>query len=170
MLRFITNRLLQGIIVLIALYTITFFLIKAMPGDPFTGEKNIAEETKQLMREKYGLNESKFRQYFLYLKNVFTEGSLGISTSKAHSGKRYDRPIFSGILHPGVDCVVIRDRLRCAHRGRIGGSQKQLGRLLGHGVGYGRHLRTCIHRGSALADHAFHENSAFQRRGVGNSS
>ena len=85
MLRFITNRLLQGIIVLIALYTITFFLIKAMPGDPFTGEKNIAEETKQLMREKYGLNESVFHQYFLYLKNVFTEASLGISTSKAHS-------------------------------------------------------------------------------------
>jgi len=85
MLRFIANRFLQGVIVLIALYTITFFLIKAMPGDPFTGEKNIAEETKELMREKYGLNDSVFTQYFLYLKNVFTEGSLGISTSKAHS-------------------------------------------------------------------------------------
>ena len=84
MLRFIANRLLQGIIVLIALYTITFFLIKAMPGDPFTGEKNIAEETKELMKEKYGLNKSVFSQYFLYLKNVLTEGSLGISTSKAH--------------------------------------------------------------------------------------
>ena len=47
MLRFILNRLLQGLLVLFALYTITFFLIKAMPGDPFTGEKNISEEVKQ---------------------------------------------------------------------------------------------------------------------------
>ena len=33
MFRFILGRLLQGLLVLFALYTITFFLAKAMPGE-----------------------------------------------------------------------------------------------------------------------------------------
>ena len=82
MLRFILNRLLQGLLVLFALYTITFFLIKAMPGDPFTGEKNISEEVKQNMRAKYGLDRSIFVQYVLYPAQIF-QGSLGHSTSKS---------------------------------------------------------------------------------------
>ena len=45
MLRFIASRLLQGLFVLFALYTITFFLAKAMPGEPFTTEKNLSEES-----------------------------------------------------------------------------------------------------------------------------
>jgi len=83
MLRFIANRLLQGLLVLVALYTITFFLVKAMPGDPFTGEKNISEATKANMRKKFGLDKSLLTQFVLYPARILTEGSLGISTSKS---------------------------------------------------------------------------------------
>ena len=83
MLRFITNRLLQGLLVLLALYTITFFLVKMMPGDPFTGEKNISEATKENMRKKFGLDKSIFTQYVLYPVRIVTDGSLGLSTSKS---------------------------------------------------------------------------------------
>ena len=55
MFRFILGRLLQGLLVLLALYTITFFLAKAMPGEPFTTEKNVSETTKQYLRKLYGL-------------------------------------------------------------------------------------------------------------------
>jgi oligopeptide transport system permease protein len=85
MLRFIANRLLQGLLVLFALYTITFFLVKAMPGDAFTSEKNISEATKANMRKKFGLDKSIFTQYLLYPTRILTEGSLGISTSKSRS-------------------------------------------------------------------------------------
>ena len=58
MFRFILGRLLQGLLVLLALYTITFFLAKAMPGEPFTTEKNVSETTKQYLRKLYGLRET----------------------------------------------------------------------------------------------------------------
>ena len=82
MLRFITNRFLQGIIVLIALYTITFFLAKAMPGEPFTGEKNVSETTKQYIRKLYGLDRSLPEQFIIYPSKIISEGSFGVSSSK----------------------------------------------------------------------------------------
>ena len=56
MFRFLIGRLLQGLLVLFALYTITFFLAKAMPGEPFTSEKNVSAETKANIRKLYGLD------------------------------------------------------------------------------------------------------------------
>ena len=82
MLRFIASRLLQGLFVLFALYTITFFLSKAMPGEPFTGEKNLFEESKSYQRALYGLDKPLLHQYLIYPKNIITEGSLAVSTSK----------------------------------------------------------------------------------------
>ena len=82
MLRFIASRLLQGLFVLFALYTITFFLSKAMPGEPFTGEKNLSEESKSYQRALYGLDKPLLQQYLIYPKNIITEGSLAVSTSK----------------------------------------------------------------------------------------
>ena len=73
-------------LVLLALYTITFFLAKAMPGEPFTSEKNVSAETKANIRKLYGLDQPLWKQYFVYPKNIITEGSFGISTSK-------DRPV-----------------------------------------------------------------------------
>ena len=49
MLKYILQRLLQGLLVMLALYTIVFFLVGWMPGDPFSSnEKNISKicETK----------------------------------------------------------------------------------------------------------------------------
>ena len=85
MLRFIINRLLQGLLVLFALYTITFFLAKAMPGEPFTTEKNISEEAKAYQRAIYGLDKSLFEQYLRYPINIITKGSFAVSTSKGLS-------------------------------------------------------------------------------------
>jgi oligopeptide transport system permease protein len=80
--RFLIGRLLQGLLVLFALYTITFFLAKAMPGEPFTSEKNVSAETKANIRKLYGLDKPLWEQYYIYPKNIITEGSFGISTSK----------------------------------------------------------------------------------------
>lgn len=82
MFRFLIGRLLQGLLVLFALYTITFFLAKAMPGEPFTSEKNVSAETKANIRKLYGLDKPLWEQYYIYPKNIITEGSFGISTSK----------------------------------------------------------------------------------------
>ncbi len=107
MLRFISKRLLQGLLVLLALYTITFFLVKLMPGDPFTGEKNISEEVKENMKKKYGLDKSVFTQYFLYPIRIVSEGSLGLSTSKAREvgdiiGESFPASFILGMAAMGI--------------------------------------------------------------------
>lgn len=53
-----------------------------MPGEPFTSEKNVSAETKANIRKLYGLDKPLWEQYYIYPKNIITEGSFGISTSK----------------------------------------------------------------------------------------
>ena len=57
--------------------TITFFLMKLMPGSPFNDAKLSAEQ-KAILNEKYGLNDPVAIQYLHYLKNVVT-GDFGYS-------------------------------------------------------------------------------------------
>ena len=52
---------------LFIIITITFFLMKLMPGSPFNDEK-LNESQKELLNEKYGLNDSIPVQYGNYLK------------------------------------------------------------------------------------------------------
>lgn len=58
--------------------TVTFFLMKAIPGDPFTQEKNIPREILQAMYKHYGLNDPLLTQYLNYLKSILS-GDLGPS-------------------------------------------------------------------------------------------
>lgn len=78
--KYIANRLLIGILSLLMLVTITFFLVHRMPGTPFqTG--NVSGEVLEALDEEYGLNESIGRQYGRYLLNLL-QGNLGISYKK----------------------------------------------------------------------------------------
>src|ERR1051326_83248 len=56
MLRFLLWRLVQSIVVLWAVYTVTFFLLMLTPGDPFiSSEKKAPDSVRQALAEKYGL-------------------------------------------------------------------------------------------------------------------
>ncbi|WP_426703868.1 oligopeptide ABC transporter permease [Staphylococcus shinii] len=77
MLKYIMKRLGYMILSLFIIITITFFLMKLMPGSPFNDEK-LNEEQKQILNEKYGLNDPVPVQYASYLKNVVT-GDFGNS-------------------------------------------------------------------------------------------
>src|SRR5262249_21315010 len=50
--------------------TITFFLMKAIPGDPFTQEKALPKEILQSLYEHYKLNDPWYIQYGNYLKSI----------------------------------------------------------------------------------------------------
>ena len=76
MFRFLIGRLFQGLLVLLALYTITFFLAKAMPGEPFTSEKNVSAETKANIRKLYGLDQPIWKQYLLWIGGIL-QGDFG---------------------------------------------------------------------------------------------
>jgi oligopeptide transport system permease protein len=58
MLRFTLNRLIQSVIVVFAVFTITFFMIRLAPGDPFAGEKAMPDDVRKVMEARYGMQSS----------------------------------------------------------------------------------------------------------------
>ena len=82
MLKYIAKRLVIGALTLLILSTITFFGVRAMPGDPFSQDnKVIAAETYEAMKAKFHLDKPLPEQYFIFLGNAI-RGDFGESISK----------------------------------------------------------------------------------------
>jgi oligopeptide transport system permease protein len=78
MLRFIARRLLETIPVLLIIVTATFFMIRFVPGGPFTAEKAVTPEILRNLEAHYGLDQPLHRQYLDYLGDLL-RGDLGPS-------------------------------------------------------------------------------------------
>ena len=83
MLKYILKRLAAGAVSLFVLVTITFFLMHAIPGGPFSPseERNVPPQILERIADKYGLNEPIPVQYVKYLKNLL-HGDMGTSFKK----------------------------------------------------------------------------------------
>lgn len=77
MTRYICKRILTGILSLFVLITVTFFLVRIMPGSPFQ-RGGVSEQVVEAIEKEYGLNEPIFVQYISYIGDVM-HGDLGIS-------------------------------------------------------------------------------------------
>ena len=66
-LRYIIKRLFMALVTLWAVITITFFVMKAVPGDPFASEKAVPPAARAALEAKYGLDKPLMQQYFNYL-------------------------------------------------------------------------------------------------------
>ncbi len=78
MLRFITSRFLQSLLALFLVITATFFMIRFVPGGPFTAEKAVTPEILKNLEAHYGLDKPLWRQYVDYLGSL-ARGDLGPS-------------------------------------------------------------------------------------------
>lgn len=56
----------------------TFFLMHAVPGDPFIGDRVIPEEVLRALYVHYGLDKPLWEQYIQYLNGIL-HGQLGVS-------------------------------------------------------------------------------------------
>lgn len=63
---------LQKALTLFVVITLTFFLMKALPGDPFNQEKALPKEIYNALRQHYGLDAPMSEQYLRYLKQSLT--------------------------------------------------------------------------------------------------
>ena len=70
MLRFLISRSLQAIFILYAIATMVFFMMRAVPGGPFSQDRNISESMLSTMEEQYGLNTSIWEQYCNYIWDI----------------------------------------------------------------------------------------------------
>lgn len=75
---YIIKRIFNAFIVLWIVITITFFLMHAIPGGPFTAEKSLPPYVLHSIEERYKLNDSLYKQYGDYLCNL-VQGDLGPS-------------------------------------------------------------------------------------------
>ncbi|NBC69118.1 ABC transporter permease [Paenibacillus sacheonensis] len=78
MVRYLGGKLINIVFSLLILATATFFLMKAVPGDPFTQEKAIPPEIKAQIMAHYGFDKPLGEQYLNYMKKLF-QFDLGIS-------------------------------------------------------------------------------------------
>lgn len=78
MFNYIIKRFATSIVTLWVVVTLTFFLIHALPGGPFDGEKQLAPQVKANLEAKFGLDKPLSHQYGMFLKNLI-HGDLGPS-------------------------------------------------------------------------------------------
>ncbi|MCA2016549.1 oligopeptide ABC transporter permease OppB [Vibrio tritonius] len=79
MLKFIFKRILESIPTMLVLITISFFLMRFAPGNPFSSERPLPPEVMANINVKYGLDKPVSEQYFTYLTNVVIKGDFGPS-------------------------------------------------------------------------------------------
>lgn len=81
MLRFILRRLLETLPVIVVIATVTFFMLRLVPGGPFTSEKALSPEIMRNIEAHYGLDRPLLHQYGTYLLDLaptrFTPWRLG---------------------------------------------------------------------------------------------
>ncbi|MDD4796504.1 MAG: ABC transporter permease [Eubacteriales bacterium] len=83
--KYILKRTLYALLTLWALATITFFIMRLLPGDPFIGDKALTATAKAAMNAKYGLDKPVGVQYLIFMGNLL-KGDMGLST-------HYNRPV-----------------------------------------------------------------------------
>lgn len=82
MLKYTLKRLGVGVITLLVLATVTFFLMKLIPGSPFGAElAQLNPETREKLLAQYNLDKSIPEQFAIYLKNAVT-GDFGESMTR----------------------------------------------------------------------------------------
>jgi oligopeptide transport system permease protein len=94
MLAIFIKRVLMAIPVLLAVATMTFFLIKLAPGGPFDAEKAVSPQVLKNLNAVYNLDASQWEQYTDYMTGV-VQGDFGPSFK--YPGRSVTEMISSGL-------------------------------------------------------------------------
>ncbi|MEF2879707.1 MAG: ABC transporter permease [Blautia sp.] len=76
--RYILKRIVYSFITILVLVSVTFLLMQLLPGDPFTGGKDIPDTVMEALEAKYGLDKPVPQQLLMYIGNAL-QGDFGIS-------------------------------------------------------------------------------------------
>ncbi|MCB0415232.1 MAG: hypothetical protein KDD50_12920, partial [Bdellovibrionales bacterium] len=75
---YVAKRLVEAVVVLFIISTLTFLLVRFIPGGPFDEEKALPPEVMANIEAKYHLNEPILTQYWYYISGI-AQGDLGES-------------------------------------------------------------------------------------------
>jgi len=76
--KYIGKRIIYMLLTLFLIASITFFLMQALPGTPYSNQDKLSEEQILIMNEKYGLNKPILIQYGVYIFGLL-RGDMGVS-------------------------------------------------------------------------------------------
>ena len=86
--KYYIKRILSTILTLLIIATVTFFMMRAMPGGPFARERPIAPEILEQIEDKYNLNDPIIVQYLRYMWGMvrfdfgYSYRELGVSVTE----------------------------------------------------------------------------------------
>lgn len=78
---FLLFRTMRAVITIFIAATITFLILRVMPGDPTTMmlDSRVSQDVKEKLLHDFGLDQNLLTQYFLYLKQLFLNFDFGTS-------------------------------------------------------------------------------------------
>lgn len=78
--RYMTRRLLRGLLTMLVSVTLTFLILRLMPGDPaeILVNPHMTAEVRQQILVDFGLDKPLWQQYLIYISNL-VRGNMGIS-------------------------------------------------------------------------------------------
>lgn len=78
---YIAKRVAYMLLTLFIISTATFWLMHSVPSDPLTArvQRNLPPQVRENFMKKYGLDKPIYVQYWIFLKNMFTQGDMGES-------------------------------------------------------------------------------------------
>ncbi len=112
MIKLLFKRLGQGLLVIVVLQTITFFLVRLLPGNPFLGERKLPDHIMAQLNALYGLDQSSFTQYLNYWKGILCQGDFGPSLVREGVqvadiiAQAFPVSLWLGILGMGIAIVL----------------------------------------------------------------
>lgn len=83
MVRYTFKKLFYMLVSIFVLASATFFLMKAIPGNPFQSEKNIPKAIQEKLYAQYGLDKPVWDQYLNYMDNL-VHLDLGMSMKQQY--------------------------------------------------------------------------------------
>lgn len=92
--KYLTKRIVVALITILVIATITFFLMHAIPGGPFTREKALPPAILEVMEQKYHMNDPLVKQYVDYMAGLFT---FDLGPSFTRVGRQVNELIAVGI-------------------------------------------------------------------------
>jgi len=79
LLSYLLTRFLWMLLTLWLVYTVSFVLMRSVPGNPFSSERNVPPAIERQLKARYNLDAPPLRQYTDYLVGIVTRADLGWS-------------------------------------------------------------------------------------------
>ena len=76
--KYLTSRVLYSLVAIFLLAALTFFMMQALPGDPFLKPKKLPASIEENLKARFGLDKPVYQQFFIYMKNIVS-GEFGYS-------------------------------------------------------------------------------------------